>query len=800
MKSLYLLFFVTFFTQLSAQDRLNCYYADGGKQPVNQLIDVQHLKADISIDAENQIVTGSASYTFKTIRSQTDSIVFDARECEIKAVKIAEIDAKFIKKGSTLIVYPTQKLAWHTVYKLVFRYEAHPTDGLHFSGWNDPKGLKRKQIWAHSLYNWMPFPNVKHDILTSEFLVKFDKNYKVYSNGKRLGVKDNKDGTKTWHYKISKPHVTYLIALVIGDYKYKTLKSKSGVPLELWYYPDREDHFEPTYQHSAEMIDFLEKELGTPYPWALYRQAPLTDYLYGAMETTTATVFGDFLHIDKRGYWGRNYINVNAHELTHQWFGNYVSHLNNRHTWLTENFATYYGKLFEKQLFGEDYYQKVRKKELEQTLAAAKSNNRPIVHSNAGTARWYPKGSLVLDMLRYLIGDEEFKYLIKYYLQQNAHQVAESNDFLKAIREATGRSMNWFFEQWYYHGGEPHYQVNYQELSDKNSNKKTVFQVEQIHRTDNLVKYFKMPIVFEVHYTDGTVSAKKTWVEGKHTRVEIPNLEKKEVDFVLFDPQRHIIKKLTFKRSLKELLAQALRAKHMIDRYDALLELRKFSLKEKQETLLQCYEKETFHLTKAEIISQLNDYNNLKISKLLKEAMQSNDAFVRRAVVENMQQVPFAFKTDYEKLLRDSDYINLEKALVNLCDSYPDETLKYLNITKEEIGWRGMNIRMAWLEIAINSGLKEYIPELVRYSGASYDFEERSKALQTLKRLNYLNDNVIENIFSAYLYWNHKLSGAAKGVFKYFWQQNKHRKAIENYYFSRRWTDAEQKKINRLFR
>ena len=92
--------------------------------------------------------------------------------------------------------------------------------------------------------------------------------------------------------------------------------------------------------------------------------------------------------------------------------------------------------------------------------------------------------------------------------------------------------------------------------------------------------------------------------------------------------------------------------------------------------------------------------------------------------------------------LTDISYINVELALANLVNSFPAEADRYLEMTKNEEGWRGKNIRIKWLELAIGLGKKEHLDELIRYSSKSYEFETRQNALMALKRLNYLDEQV----------------------------------------------------------
>lgn len=773
--SLLILFF-SLVTLLNSQDRTTTYLEDPYKQPVDMIVDIIHMKLNLDIEPYTQIIKGTQNITFKTLRFDVDSLVFYASEMEFRSVTINGVSSDFSHRGNEAIVYNKANLKHNQIYEMIIEFTGNPTSGLYFSGWNDKTNRHRKQIWSHSPQGWMPFINQKPDLLTTEVILTFDSKYKVFSNGKRILQKDNKNGTTTWHYHMDKPHVVYLICLAVGDWEIKSTKSKSGVPLELYYYPDLPENVEPTYAHSEYMIDYFEKEIGIKYPYSVYRQAPMVNYMYGGMETTTATVFGDYMHIPPRAWWMRNYVNVNSHELNHQWFGNLVSHLNNRHTWLTESFATHYAKMFERDLYGEDYYQWERDKELIRALNASKSNNNPVAHSFAGTDRWYPKGSLVLDMMRDVLSDSLFRLSIKNYTQQHSFKVTETYDLQKSIRESTGMAMDWFFDQWIWRGGEPHFKVSYNLMSE-NGYMFTSTEIEQIHKVDNLIGFFRVPANIHVYYEDGSIDSAQAWIDGQKSFIRIPNKNNKNVDFVVFDPNRKILKKVTFNRNVNQLLAQAEKSKNMIDRYDALLELSSYPTEQKRLIYHKIFKNEKFHLTKSEIIKQLS--NDEQSIELIKNAAADPDALVRRAVVQNIQKVPEEIKTDYEKMLFDSCFINSEYALRNLSNSFPE--IDYLDQTKNERGWRGLNIRMAWLEIALmkDNNKRELINELVDYTSNSFEFETRINALSTLIKLNIINPQIVANAIDAYLHWNFKLRDGGFDYLKYFYRQASAKKMID---------------------
>lgn len=771
-KKHFLHFFVLLLTLSSfAQNKTVSYLYDRSYVLPDREIDLYHMNAHLNIAPYDTLVEGRVEFSFKTLREKIDSIVFEVPELNIDEVMIDGKKVKWEVNNDKIFVDAPADLGWQTDHKIRFIYWAKPTEGLYFIGWNDPEHIKRKQIWAHRPNHWLPYARTIH---TVDMSVTVPGDLKVFSNGVREDVVTNKDNTKTWIYRMNHPHPFFSTCLVIGDYDFKTLETSRGLPVELWYYPDWESHFEPTYRYQTQMFDFFESEFGLNYPWELYRQAPVTDYMYGAMETTTATVFGDFLMVDNRAFYGRNFINVNAHELAHQWFGNYISHLKDKDVWLTESFATYWAKMFEKNIFGEDYYQAERDKELTDALAADRRNNYSVGHSRGGRERVYQKGSLVLDMLHDILGDQEFKAVMKNYLESYPYQTAETNDFLQVIRNVTGRSMEWFFEEWIYRGGEPEYEVSYEQLPGQ-----VRVHVEQVQETNEIIGLFDMPVTVEINFKDGTTHRKTQRISEQTETMIIANPDNKPVDFAIFDPKRKVIKRLDFDRNSDELMAQASKAKNMIDRYDALVELRPYPTSQKWRQLVDIFNKETFHLTKNEIIDQLStEWQRPEVEALILSAVTDPDDKVRMEVLKAYPVIPTRWQADFEPLLNDTSYFNVELALDRLCNSFPEKYAHYLDRTKELKGWRGMNIRMKWLEIIISRGGMAFVPELKNYASNSYEFETRINAMHVLQKLNILDEQTAAYMLEGLFHWNRKIRAAARETLTYFYKQDEKRDII----------------------
>ena len=259
---------------------------------------------------------------------------------------------------------------------------------------------------------------------------------------------------------MNQPMPSYLLALVVGDYSYTLEKSRSGVPLYNYYHKKDSMFVEPTYRYSKVIFDTLESEIGIAFPWELYRQVPVHDFMYAGMENTTLTIFSDTYLRPKEDFDFTNYVNVNAHELAHQWFGDMVTATSGTHHWLQEGFATYYALLAEKAIFGADYYYKQLYNYAEELKAQEQSGQgSKLLDPKASSTTFYKKGAWALHVLRNLIGDKAFKNAVKDYLTVNAFKNANTNIFLNSVKKFTSKDLTNFEEQWLYSSVLPYTQM-----------------------------------------------------------------------------------------------------------------------------------------------------------------------------------------------------------------------------------------------------------------------------------------------------------------------------------------------------
>ena len=102
------------------------------------------------------------------------------------------------------------------------------------------------------------------------------------------------------------------------------------------------------------MLGFFEEEIGIPYPWAKYYQVCVQDFVVGGMENTSCTTLTDYTLFTDATENIRTSEGLIAHELAHQWFGDFVTCKDWSHIWLNESFATYYQSLYNAHKNGRD--------------------------------------------------------------------------------------------------------------------------------------------------------------------------------------------------------------------------------------------------------------------------------------------------------------------------------------------------------------------------------------------------------------------------------------------------------------
>src|SRR5699024_9032892 len=272
-------------------------------------IDILHTPLDIRFDWEAESVLGFAEITFTPYFYTLDSFELDARGFEIESIVRTDVkaDLDFFYDGEKIIVYLPEKLYQGQERTIAVKYTAYPgrgpkggstaitsDQGLFFIN-ADGTEDKPQQIWTQGETehnsNWFPTVDKPNERMTTDILLTVEDRFKTLSNVILVESKSSENGYRTDHWKMDQPHAPYLVMIAVGEYV-RVPDQWQDIELGYWVEPEYEEDASYIFENTPEMLSFFSDLLGIPYPWQNYDQVVVRDYVSGAMENTTAVVFG----------------------------------------------------------------------------------------------------------------------------------------------------------------------------------------------------------------------------------------------------------------------------------------------------------------------------------------------------------------------------------------------------------------------------------------------------------------------------------------------------------------------------
>jgi aminopeptidase N len=281
--------------------------------------------------------------------------------------------------------------------------------------------------------------------------------------------------------------------VAVGDFKIikETYKGK-----EVSYYlePKYAPFAKAIFGKTPKMMAFFSQVTGIEYPWNKYAQIVVRDYVSGAMENTTATLHGSHVQRTDRELLDGSEEPTIAHELFHQWFGDYVTAESWSNITVNESFAAFSEIIWKQHDMGVDAADRTRLEKLNTYLSSAPNGESPtLVRFNYNDKEdvfdniSYPKGAVILYALKNQMGDDAFFKSLNYYLTANAYKNGEAQQLRLAFEEITGKDWSPYFNQWYYAGGHPILEVKYDYKDGQ-----AIIDVKQVQAAN--VQTFTLPL------------------------------------------------------------------------------------------------------------------------------------------------------------------------------------------------------------------------------------------------------------------------------------------------------------------
>ena len=604
------------------------------KYAPDKRVEVRHLELDITPDFQNRTLRGSATLRFQPIGKPLEELRLDAIDLSVHSITSSEAGLRY-QAGNREIVLsfltpiPVGKEAFVTV-----QYSAEPVKGMYFR--TKEMGYSYTHLWTQGETNesrhWFPCLDYPQAKFTSEITCHLPEGMVSLSNGRQRASTRGTDGLEVHHWLQDKPHANYLVTLVAGEFT-KVEDQLRDIPLQFWTTPDQFPQAANSFRNTKNMMEFFEHETGVPYPWAKYAQVVIHDFHWGGMENTSLTTLTTrtLFTPETENLFDSN--SLVAHELAHQWFGDFVTCKDWSHTWLNEGFATYYDWLWQGHFHGEDetlfhLYNAAN------GILANTNETRGIVYkkyTDPGemfTYLSYPKGAWVLHMLRSELGPELYRSAIHNYLERHAYGSVTSDDLRAAVESVSGRSFERFFDQWVNGVGAPQLDVDYSWDEKTHLAKVSIKQTQKISEEAPL---FQFPLT--LRFTVGGVPQERV--------VQILN---KNEDFYIplptaptgirVNPRQTVLAKITFKPSRPMVLQQLADNTDCVGQLIALDLLSEKPDKQAVTKILEALQNATHYGVRIAAAETLQKAHSPEALTSLLESRTQPDARVRNAVAK----------------------------------------------------------------------------------------------------------------------------------------------------------------------
>ncbi len=462
--------------------------------------DITYHKLEFTVDPAVYFITGKVTTTF-TALSTMSTVTFDlTNELTVSSVKTtSNTNLAFTQNNNDeLVITLPVTLTAGSSYSVVISYSGEPSTGENAFTTSTHNGTPI--LWTLSepfgARDWWPCKQDLNDKIDSlDIYITAPAAYTPATNGIQVSVVDN-GATKTTHFHHGYPVTAYLVAIAVTNYTVYTQTAgtpPNTFPVVNYVYPESLAANTSNMAVTPPIMTFFENTFG-PYPFATEKYGHAQFGWGGGMEHVTVSFMGNF----SRG--------LIAHELGHQWFGNKVTCGTWKDIWLNEGFATYMASMVIEQFDGEAAF------------TADKGDMISYITSQPGGAVYltdtealnvnrifssrlsYDKGAMVLNMLRFKMGDTAFFQALQNYLNdpELSHNYAVTANLKTHLEAVYGASLTEFFNDWVYNQGYPSYNI----VAHNIAAGQVQFTINQTQSHPS-VTFFEMPVPVRVFGAGG---------------------------------------------------------------------------------------------------------------------------------------------------------------------------------------------------------------------------------------------------------------------------------------------------------
>lgn len=490
-------------------------FADDG-YPRNFNVDILRYRFSLKLNDSTDMIEGTATIS-ALIRKRLGSVEFDlfGRDSTGKGMIVTAVTSggepvKWKHENKRLTVMPGFPYMPCDTVEISVSYRGIPSDGLIISRNKYGNRTFFADHWPDRARYYLPCVDHPYDKASVEFVISAPDHYKVVASGAPECINDLPGPFTVTSWYEPTPVATKVMAFAAADFSVRAAGTVDGKEVSSWVFPENSEAGFNDYSVAVKPLEWYISRFG-PYQWAKLANVQ-SKTIYGGLENA-GTIFYSENSVTGKG----RAEGLIAHEIAHQWFGDCVTEADWHHIWLSEGFATYLTSLYFEATQGEEKFEKDMAAQRERVLRFYDRKPAPVVDTTVTnlmellSPNSYQKGSWVLHMLRYKIGDDAFFRGMRSFYNNYMNSNALTSDFMKEMELASGLDLKTFFHQWLYVAGQPELKIS-KETVDK---KRVSIIIDQ--QQDTL---FEFPLEILVR-DNGKEFVKSVTVNSRQTKLTI---------------------------------------------------------------------------------------------------------------------------------------------------------------------------------------------------------------------------------------------------------------------------------------